>query len=72
MISLDPVCFYPLILHILIDWFIYYTTAKKRHITTANSVQLILNMKVWWSSTYLMLDRAERYKTVSAQDFLHQ
>jgi hypothetical protein len=27
-------------------------------------VQLILDMKVWWSSTYLMLDQAERKKDV--------
>ena len=27
-------------------------------------VQLILEMKVWWSSTYLMLDWAERKKDV--------
>ena len=27
-------------------------------------VQLILDMKVWWLSTYLMLDRAERKKDV--------
>ena len=27
-------------------------------------VQLILDMKVWWSSTYLMLDRAKRKKDV--------
>ena len=28
-------------------------------------LQLILDMKVHWSSTYLMLDRAERKKEVS-------
>ena len=28
------------------------------------AVQLILDMKVRWSSTYLMLDRAERKKDV--------
>jgi hypothetical protein len=28
------------------------------------AVQLILDMKVRWSSTYLMLDRAERKKNV--------
>ena len=27
-------------------------------------LQLILDMKVWWSSTYLMLDRAEKKKDV--------
>ncbi len=27
-------------------------------------VQLILNMKVWWSSMYFMLDQAERKKEV--------
>src|ERR1700733_15956099 len=31
----------------------------------ARPVQLILNMKVRWSSTYLMLDRAEHNQTVS-------
>ena len=30
----------------------------------ARPVQLILDMKVRWSSTYAMLDRAERNKTV--------
>jgi hypothetical protein len=35
----------------------------------ARPVQLIVDMKVRWSSTYLMLDRAERNKTVSVQDF---
>jgi hypothetical protein len=30
-------------------------------------VQLILDMKVRWSSTYLMLDRAERKKDVRNQ-----
>jgi hypothetical protein len=37
--------------------------------TKANNtlpVQLILDMKVRWSSTYLMLDRAERRKDVSS------
>jgi hypothetical protein len=37
----------------------------------ARPVQLIVDMKVQWSSTYLMLDRAEQYKTVSTHDFLH-
>ena len=32
----------------------------------ARPVQLVLDMKVRWSSTYLMLDRAERNKVVSA------
>jgi hypothetical protein len=35
----------------------------------ASPVQLIVDMKVRWSSTYLMLDRAERHKKVSMQDF---
>jgi hypothetical protein len=30
-------------------------------------VQLILNMKVQWSSTYLMLDHTERNKDVSSK-----
>jgi uncharacterized metal-binding protein len=30
----------------------------------ATPVQLILDMKVRWSSTYMMLDRAERNKEV--------
>ena len=33
----------------------------------ARPVQLIIDMKVRWSSTYLMLHRAERNKTVSMQ-----
>jgi hypothetical protein len=33
----------------------------------ARPVQLVLDMKVRWSSTYLMLDRAERNKAVSTQ-----
>ena len=37
----------------------------------ARPVQLIVDMKVRWSSTYLMLDRADRYKMVSMQDLLH-
>ena len=37
----------------------------------AGPVQLIIDMKVRWYSMYLMLDRAEQYKTVSTQDFLH-
>jgi hypothetical protein len=36
----------------------------------ARPVQLVLDMKVRWSSTYVMLDRAERNKTVSIQEFL--
>jgi hypothetical protein len=35
----------------------------------ARPIQLILDMKVRWSSTYLMLDRAERNKAVSCYDF---
>jgi hypothetical protein len=31
------------------------------------AVQLILDMKVRWSSTYLMLDRAERKKNVRSK-----
>jgi hypothetical protein len=34
----------------------------------ARPVQLVLDMKVQWSSTYLMLDRAERNKAVSTQE----
>ena len=34
----------------------------------AKPVQLILDMKVRWSSTYLMLDRAERNRAVSRID----
>jgi hypothetical protein len=40
--------------------------------TQANNgrpVQLILDMKVRWSSTYLMLDRAERKKEVRITNF---
>ena len=37
----------------------------------ARPVQLIVDMKVWWSSTYLMLDRAEWYKMVRIQHLLH-
>jgi hypothetical protein len=36
----------------------------------ARPVQLVLDMKVRWSSTYLMLDRAERNRVVSTQDHL--
>jgi hypothetical protein len=34
-------------------------------------VQLLLDMKVRWSSTYLMLDRAERNKAVSTSEFIN-
>ena len=37
----------------------------------AKPVQLILDMKVQWSSTYFMLDRAERKKGVR-MIFYHQ
>ncbi len=37
----------------------------------ARPVQLVLDMKVRWSSTYLMLDRAERNKAVSIRQFLY-
>jgi hypothetical protein len=36
---------------------------------TEKPVQLILDMKVRWSSTYLMLDRAERKKEVNVTIF---
>ena len=32
----------------------------------ARPLQLVLDMKVRWSSTYVMLDRAERHKEVSS------
>ena len=38
----------------------------------ARLVQLVIDMKVWWSSTYLMLHRTEGKKTVRAwQIFYH-
>jgi hypothetical protein len=36
----------------------------------AKPIQLLLDMKVRWSSTYLMLDRAERNKVVSAWEYV--
>jgi hypothetical protein len=33
-------------------------------------VQLVLDMKVRWSSTYLMLDRAERQKEVRHKSYI--